>query len=55
MIDAEHGSMDIETAGRMVSVIRGTDATPLIRVAENDKSWVKGAWIQAQRVSWFQW
>jgi 2-keto-3-deoxy-L-rhamnonate aldolase RhmA len=41
MIDAEHGSMDIETAGRMVSVIRGTDATPLIRVAENDKSWVK--------------
>ncbi len=41
MIDAEHGSMDIETAGRMVSVIRGTQATPLIRVAENEKSWVK--------------
>lgn len=41
MIDAEHGSMDIETAGRMVSVIRGTQATPLIRVAGNEKSWVK--------------
>lgn len=41
MIDAEHGSMDIETAGRMVSIIRGTQATPLIRVAENEKSWVK--------------
>lgn len=41
MIDTEHGSMDLETAGTMVSVIRGTDATPLIRVAENGKSFVK--------------
>lgn len=41
MIDAEHGSMDIETAGRMVSIIRGTQATPLIRVAENELSLVK--------------
>ena len=41
MIDAEHGSMDIETAGKMVSVIRGTQATPLLRVAGNEKSLIK--------------
>jgi 2-keto-3-deoxy-L-rhamnonate aldolase RhmA len=41
MIDAEHGSMDIETAGRMVSIIRGTVATPLIRVAGNEVSLIK--------------
>ncbi|KAA9015745.1 HpcH/HpaI aldolase family protein [Niallia endozanthoxylica] len=41
MIDAEHGSMDIESAGRMVSVIRGTQATPLLRVAGNEKSLIK--------------
>ncbi|MCQ6274786.1 hypothetical protein JMM81_07355 [Bacillus sp. V3B] len=41
MIDAEHGSMDIETAGRMVSIIRGTQAEPLIRVAENEVSIIK--------------
>ncbi|HVI20636.1 MAG TPA: aldolase/citrate lyase family protein, partial [Bacillus sp. (in: firmicutes)] len=43
MIDAEHGSMDIETAGRMVSIIRGTHATPLIRVAGNEVSLIKRA------------
>jgi 2-keto-3-deoxy-L-rhamnonate aldolase RhmA len=41
MIDAEHGSMDIESAGRMVSVIRGSQATPLLRVAGNEKSLIK--------------
>ncbi|WP_071394665.1 HpcH/HpaI aldolase family protein [Bacillus tuaregi] len=41
MIDAEHGSMDLESAGRMVSVIRGTQATPLLRVAGNEKSLIK--------------
>lgn len=41
MIDAEHGSMDLETAGRMVSVIRGTQATPLIRVSGNEMSLIK--------------
>jgi 2-keto-3-deoxy-L-rhamnonate aldolase RhmA len=41
MIDAEHGSMDIETAGTMVAVIRGTQATPLVRVAGNEKSLIK--------------
>lgn len=41
MIDAEHGSMDIETAGRMVSIIRGSQVTPLLRVAGNEKSLIK--------------
>jgi 2-keto-3-deoxy-L-rhamnonate aldolase RhmA len=41
MIDAEHGSMGIESAGRMVSVIRGSQATPLLRVAGNEKSLIK--------------
>ena len=43
MIDAEHGAMDIETAGRMVSIIRGTQTTPLIRVAGNEVSLIKRA------------
>ena len=43
MIDAEHGAMDIETAGRMVSIIRSTPATPLIRVAGNEVSLIKRA------------
>lgn len=41
MIDGEHGSMDIETAGRMVSLIRATDTAPLLRVAWNEMSLVK--------------
>jgi 2-keto-3-deoxy-L-rhamnonate aldolase RhmA len=41
MIDAEHGSMDLETAGRMVSVMRGTQTTPLIRVAGNEVPIIK--------------
>lgn len=41
MIDGEHGSMDLETAGRMVSVIRGTSTVPLIRVAGNEQSLIK--------------
>lgn len=41
MIDAEHGSMDLETAGRMVSIIRGTEVTPLLRIPWNDMSHVK--------------
>ena len=41
MIDTEHGSMDIETAGNMVSVIRGTQTTPLIRIAGHEVSLIK--------------
>jgi 2-keto-3-deoxy-L-rhamnonate aldolase RhmA len=41
MIDGEHGSMDLETAGRMVSIIRGTSTVPLLRVAGNEPSLIK--------------
>lgn len=41
MIDGEHGSMDLETAGRMVSIIRGTPTMPLLRVAGNDPALIK--------------
>ena len=41
MIDGEHGSMDLETAGRMVSIIRNTNTVPLLRVATNDIALVK--------------
>ncbi|MEL7647882.1 MAG: aldolase/citrate lyase family protein [Sedimentibacter sp.] len=41
MIDGEHGSMDLETAGKMISVIRNTKTTPLLRVANNDIALVK--------------
>jgi len=41
MIDGEHGSMDIETAGRMVSLIKNTKTSPLLRVAYNEISLVK--------------
>ncbi len=35
MIDYEHGSIGIETAGRMTSLIKGLQVTPFIRVACN--------------------
>jgi 2-keto-3-deoxy-L-rhamnonate aldolase RhmA len=35
MIDCEHGCMDVETAGRMVSLIRPTQTAPLLRVEWN--------------------
>ncbi|MGB4439074.1 MAG: aldolase/citrate lyase family protein [Sedimentibacter sp.] len=41
MIDGEHGSMDLETAGRMISIIKNTKTTPLLRVALNEMSLVK--------------
>lgn len=41
MIDGEHGSMDLETAGRMVSLIKRTATAPLIRVAWNEMSLIK--------------
>lgn len=41
MIDAEHGSMDIETAGRMISIISGSQVIPLLRVPWNDLSQIK--------------
>lgn len=41
MIDAEHGSMDLESAGKMVPVIRGTQTTPLLRVPGNEISQIK--------------
>jgi 2-keto-3-deoxy-L-rhamnonate aldolase RhmA len=41
MIDCEHGCMDVETAGRMVSLIRPTQTAPLIRVEWNHISTVK--------------
>lgn len=40
MIDGEHGSMDLETAGRMVSLIKPR-TTPLLRVPINEVSLVK--------------
>jgi len=43
MIDGEHGGMDIETAGRMISLIRATPTTPLLRVAWSEMSLIKRA------------
>ncbi|MGD9567970.1 MAG: HpcH/HpaI aldolase/citrate lyase family protein [Sedimentibacter sp.] len=40
MIDGEHGSMDLETSGRMVSLIKSR-TTPLLRVPLNEVSLVK--------------
>ncbi len=40
MIDGEHGSMDLETAGRMVSLMKPR-TTPLLRVPLNEISLVK--------------
>lgn len=41
LIDGEHGSMDIETAGHMVTAIRTTNTTPLLRVPWNDLQLIK--------------
>ena len=41
MIDGEHGAMDLETAGKMVSLIRGTQTAPLLRVPWNTMTDVK--------------
>lgn len=41
MIDGEHGAMGFETAGRLISQIKYTPTTPLLRVPWNDISLVK--------------
>jgi 2-keto-3-deoxy-L-rhamnonate aldolase RhmA len=41
MIDGEHGSMDIETAGRLVTAIKTTETVPLLRVPWNDLALIK--------------
>jgi 2-keto-3-deoxy-L-rhamnonate aldolase RhmA len=41
MIDGEHGSMDIETAGRLVTTIKTTGTVPLLRIPWNDMAMVK--------------
>lgn len=41
MIDGEHGAMGFETAGRMISQIKNTQTTPLLRVPWNDLSMIK--------------
>lgn len=41
MIDAEHGAMDLESAGRLVNVIATTKTVPLLRVPWNDIVMVK--------------
>ena len=41
MIDGEHGAMGLETAGRLISQIKYTPTTPLLRVPWNDISMVK--------------
>lgn len=41
LIDGEHGSMDIETAGHMITAIRTTKTTPLLRVPWNDIQLIK--------------
>lgn len=41
MIDAEHGAMSMETAGKMVSIMRNTNTLPMIRVAQNDIATIK--------------
>jgi len=38
MIDGEHGSMGIETVGIMISLIKNSKVTPLVRVACNEMS-----------------
>lgn len=41
MIDGEHGAMDFETAGRMISQIKYTNTSPLLRVPGNDMFIIK--------------
>jgi 2-keto-3-deoxy-L-rhamnonate aldolase RhmA len=41
MIDAEHGSMDIESAGLLVNAIQTTATTPLLRIPGNELAMVK--------------
>ncbi len=41
LIDAEHGSMDIETVGNLVTAIKTTDTTPLVRVPWNELQLIK--------------
>ncbi|MBM7608430.1 2-keto-3-deoxy-L-rhamnonate aldolase RhmA [Lysinibacillus composti] len=41
MIDGEHGAMGFETAGKMISQIKYTQTTPLLRVPWNDLTMVK--------------
>ncbi len=41
MIDSEHGSMDIESAGLLVAAIQTGETTPLIRVPWNDLAMAK--------------
>jgi len=41
MIDGEHGAMNFETAGKMISQIKYTTTTPLLRVPGNDMFIIK--------------
>ncbi len=41
MIDGEHGAMSMETAGKMVAVVRNSKAAPLLRIALNDMALAK--------------
>lgn len=41
MLDAEHGSMDIESAGRLVTAIQTDKTTPLLRIPTLDLALVK--------------
>lgn len=43
IIDGEHGSMSIETAGQMVSIYKGSDTSVLVRVVGNDVFAIKQA------------
>ena len=43
MVDMEHGSIDIESCHTLITATRGTGATPLVRVPENEPWIVKRA------------
>ncbi|NMD38549.1 MAG: hypothetical protein GYA87_07730 [Christensenellaceae bacterium] len=43
MIDQEHGSMDLEKVGLMVSLIQRTNTVPLVRVPWHDMALIKRA------------
>lgn len=42
-IDMEHGLMGIDTANEMITAIRGTGVTPIIRVEKNDEAIINRA------------
>lgn len=41
IIDGEHGSMSLETAGKLISQIKYTSTTPLLRVPASDMTMIK--------------